>query len=143
MTIQLISNYRQFDPSTDPGQYIYMYKDLPESLGDLCDLIQKQLVHPWDGSPQPEGRKYEPRNNYRVKDILAQLDQMNRAGLVSERQLNERVIASCRENALLLTSILKYQGISSRVRAGWVKMVHKQLLGVQSAWPIFEQSVYK
>jgi hypothetical protein len=33
------------------------------------------------------------------------------------------VLACCRENALLLTSVLKYQGIPSRVRAGWVKYV--------------------
>jgi hypothetical protein len=121
MIIQSVANYREFDPSTNPGDYIYLYNDLPKALESLCDLVQYQLVHPWNGGPQPQGRHYEPRNNHRVQDMLGQLVQMNSAGLVIDRLLDERVIASCRENALLLTSILRYQGIPSRVRAGWVK----------------------
>lgn len=123
MAIRSTVDYKQFDTNTDPGDYIYLYDDLPASLNALCDLIQNQLVHPWTGGEQPPGRRYEPRNNYRVRDILSQLMQLNQAGLIPGRLLNERVIASCRENALLLTSILRYQGISSRVRAGWVKYV--------------------
>ncbi len=121
MIIQSIADYNKFDASTDPGEYVYLYKDLPASLDSLCDLVQNQLVHPWNGGPQPQSRKYEPRKNYRVANMLKQLVQMNPAGLVIDRLLDERVIASCRENALLLTSILRYQGTPSRVRAGWVK----------------------
>jgi hypothetical protein len=121
MPTQPIDDYKQYSTHMNPGKYAYLYKDLPRSLDSLCNLIQKQLVHPWNGNQQPAGRKYEPRNNYRVQDMLHQLVQMNQSGLVTNRQVNERVIASCRENALLLTSILNFQGISSRVRAGWVK----------------------
>jgi len=119
--IQSFSDYQAFDPSTDPGDFIYLYKDLPDSLDSLCNLVQNQLVHPWNGGPQPQGRRYEPRNNHRVANMLEQLVQMNPDGLVMDRLLDERVIASCRENALLLTSILRYQGIPTRVRASWVK----------------------
>lgn len=119
--IHSIDDYKQFNTHTNPGSHVNLYDDLPISLDLLCDLIQKQIVHPWNGSPQPIGRKYEPRSNYCVEDMLEKLIQLNQSGLVATRLLNERIIASCRENALLLTSILNFQGISSRVRAGWVK----------------------
>ncbi len=87
MIIQSIADYNKFDASTDPGEYVYLYKDLPASLDSLCDLVQNQLVHPWNGGPQPQSRKYEPRKNYRVANMLKQLVQMNPAGLVIDRLL--------------------------------------------------------
>lgn len=123
MSVQSVNDYRIQDPSTDPGKYKYMYADLPESLVDLGNIVQNQLVHPWNGGEQPEGRRYEPRNNSRVEDILGQLEALNDQGLSMDRKVNDRVLACCRENALLLTSILRYQGVPARVRAGWVKYI--------------------
>jgi hypothetical protein len=100
-----------------------LYKTLHTSLEALCNLIAKQLVHPWDSSPQPAGRTYEPRANQTVEKILDNLVQFNEGGLVMSRTLNERVIAGCRENALLLASILRYQGIPARTRAGWCQYI--------------------
>ena len=115
--------YRQFGENIAPGKYIELYESLPTSLDDLCDLVAKQLVHPWTGGPQPEGRTYEPQANQTVETILEHLMRFNNAGLVMNRTLNERVIAGCRENALLLTSILRYQGVPARGRAGWCHYV--------------------
>jgi hypothetical protein len=81
MSVQSVNDYRIQDPSTDPGKYKYMYADLPESLVDLGNIVQNQLVHPWNGGEQPEGRRYEPRNNSRVEDILGQLEALNDQGL--------------------------------------------------------------
>jgi hypothetical protein len=120
MNINSIDDYRQFDPHTDPGKYSYLYQDLPRSLDTLCTLVQNQLVHPWNGGQQPQGRHYQPRNNYHVQDILEQLLDLNQLGLFVDRPAQDRVLACCRENALLLSSILKFQGVPSRVRAGWV-----------------------
>ena len=119
----MYDGYRHFGTITSPGKYIDLFKTLPTSLDTLCDLISQQFVHPWDGSPQPEDRSYEPRGNHTVENILESLMNFNDAGLVMSRQLNERVIAGCRENALLLTSILRYQGVPARARAGWCRYV--------------------
>ena len=132
--IHSIDDYIQFNTHTDPGRYMKLYNGLPTSLDSLCDLIQVQIVHPWNGSPQPIGRKYEPRSNFRVEDMLEKLVQLNRSGLVANRVLNERIIASCRENALLLTSILNFQGIPSRVRAGWVKYLSSDKRKLTDHW---------
>lgn len=125
MKQSILDDYLCFCPNTNPGQYRYMYEALPTSLESLCNLIQSQLVHPWDGSEQPQGRRYDPRANYKIETILAKLHQFNEAGLVQERTVNERVIAGCRESALLLTSILRHQGVPARARAGWCKYVSR------------------
>ncbi len=123
MSRAIFDCYRQFDAYTHPGKHIDLFSTLPTDLDALCDLVATQLVHPWDGSPQPEGRSYEPRSNLMVENMLDSLLHFNSAGLVMNRTLNERVIAACRENALLLTAILRYQGVPARARAGWCRYV--------------------
>jgi len=44
----VLNNHRQFSRHTDPGKYAYLYNALPESLDDLCVLIKKQLIYPFD-----------------------------------------------------------------------------------------------
>jgi hypothetical protein len=122
----ICARYLEFCANTDPGKYIDLYKTLPRSLDALCDLVSQQFVHPWDGSRQPEGRIYQPRANQSVEKMLENLIHFNNAGLVAARTVNERVIAGCRENALLLTSILRYQGIPARARAGWCQYISGQ-----------------
>ena len=122
-TASISDRYLQFCANTSPGKHTDMFDKLPTSLENICDLIAKQLVHPWDGSPQPEGRTYEPRANQTIENILENLKKLNKAGLVASRALNERVIAACRENALLLTAILQYQNIPARARAGWCRYI--------------------
>ncbi|MEM7028440.1 MAG: transglutaminase-like domain-containing protein [Chloroflexota bacterium] len=110
-------------PKYGSGQYLHLYDKLPTSLDALCDLIQRQLIHPWSGKPQPKNRQYTPQKNITVATMLEQLIELNPAGLVMSRTLDQCVIGACRENALLLTSILRYQGVPARMRAGWAKYI--------------------
>ena len=32
--------YKQYSTFTDPGEYAYLYKNLPDSLTELCSLIK-------------------------------------------------------------------------------------------------------
>lgn len=52
-----------------------------------------------------------------------QLLELNGKGLFLQRPVQDRVLACCRESALLLASFLKHQGVPARVRAGWVKYI--------------------
>ena len=58
----VLNQHLEFSQYTDPGEYAFLYKDLPESLDDICDLIKKQLIHPYDahkfGDTIPEDRKW-------------------------------------------------------------------------------------
>jgi hypothetical protein len=51
--------YRKYSSFTDPGEYAYLYENLPDSLPELCSLIRSQFIHPSD--ELPEYRKQLPK----------------------------------------------------------------------------------
>lgn len=115
--------YKQYSTFTDPGEYAYLYKNLPDSLTELCSLIKSQIIHPYAELPQyseliPKERWNESVNYPTVKSILKGLITYDSRGLVKSRKPEDRLVLGCRENAILLSSILKYRGIPARVRAG-------------------------
>ncbi|MBN2613842.1 MAG: hypothetical protein JXB00_19955 [Bacteroidales bacterium] len=115
--------YRQYSSYTDPGKYAYLYKNLPDSLPELCKLIKSQFIHPYAELPKyreqiPKERWNEMMNYPSVISILEGLISYDSAGLVFDRKPQDRLILGCQQNAILLASILKYRGVPARVRAG-------------------------
>ncbi|WP_431809049.1 hypothetical protein [Brevibacillus agri] len=43
---ELLQFYTTFTPNTDPGEYGYLFYELPQGLSELCRLIKCQLIHP-------------------------------------------------------------------------------------------------
>jgi hypothetical protein len=119
----LLDFYRQYSSFTDPGEYEYVYENLPESLSELCRLIKTQTIHPNAELPNyrnliPEERWDEIYRYPTVKSILEGLLSYDSRGLVSDRKVKDRLVLGCRENAIILASILKYRGVPARVRCG-------------------------
>jgi sulfatase modifying factor 1 len=124
----LLDFYRQYSSFTDPGEYEYLYKNLPESLPELCSLIKSQFIHPYAELPIYRDQKLEERGDESVKyptvkSILEGLLSYDNSGLVNNRKPEDRLILGCRHNAILLASILKYRGIPARVRTGHVTYI--------------------
>jgi sulfatase modifying factor 1 len=121
--VDLLNFYRQYSSFTDPGEYKYLYKNLPNSLPELCHLIKSQFIHPFAELPQyrdqiPEERGDESVKYPTVKSILEGLLAYDSRGLVNDRKPKDRLILGCRHSAILLASILKHRGIPARLRAG-------------------------
>lgn len=119
----LLDFYRQYSAFTDPGEYEYVYKNLPESLSELCRLIKSQTIHPNAELPNyrrliPEERWDEIYKYRTVKSILQGLLSYDSRGLVNDRKIKDRLVLGCRENSIILASILKYRGVPARVRCG-------------------------
>lgn len=115
--------YKQYSSFTDPGEYAYLYKNLPDSLPELCQLIKSQFIHPYAELPKyseqiPKERWDESVKYPTVKLILKGLLSYDSRGLVKDRKPEDRLVLGCHEYAILLASILKYHGIPARVRAG-------------------------
>jgi len=115
--------YRQYSPFTDPGEYKYLYKNLPDSLPELCNLIRSQFIHPYAELPRyreliPKERWNESIKYPTVNSVLKGLLSYDSRGLVKDRKPEDRLILICRQNAILLASILKYRGIPARIRGG-------------------------
>ena len=115
--------YRQYSSFTDPGEYAYLYKNLPDSLPELCSLIKSQFIHPYAELPQysnliPKERWNESVKYPTVKSILKGLLSYDSRGLVKDRKPEDRLVLGCREYAILLASVLKHRCIPARVRSG-------------------------
>ncbi|MDX2442196.1 MAG: hypothetical protein QNK30_00220 [Bacteroidales bacterium] len=119
----LLDFYRQYSSFTDPGEYEYLYENLPDSLPELCSLIKSQFIHPYAELPKyreqiPKERWNELFNFPSVNSILEGLQSYDSSGLVNDRLPEDRLVLGCQHNAILLASILKYRGIPARVRSG-------------------------
>jgi formylglycine-generating enzyme required for sulfatase activity len=120
--------YKQYSSFTDPGEYSYLYKSLPDSLEELCQLIKAQILHPSDDLPKyrdqiPEERSDEDAKYPTVKSILKGLLSYDSRGLVRDRKPKDRLLLPCRSNSILLASILKHRGIPTRVRYGFAPYI--------------------
>ena len=119
----LLEFYRQYSSFTDPGEYAYLFANLPDSLPELCSLIKSQIIHPYDDLPKyheliPQERWNEAFSYPSVKSILEGLVSYNSSGFVNDRKPEDRLVLGCNQNAILLASILKFRGIPARVRTG-------------------------
>ena len=119
----LLDFYRQYSSFTDPGEYEYLYENLPDSLPELCSLIRSQFIHPYAELPKyreqiPKERWIELFNFPSVYSILEGLQSYDSSGIVNNRLPEDRLVLGCQHNAILLASILKYRGIPARVRSG-------------------------
>lgn len=122
---ELLDFYRQYSSFTDPGEYAYLYENLPDSLPELCKLIRSQYIHPYGELNKyreliPEERWNETFKYPTVQSILEGLVSYDSYGLTKKRKPEDRLVLGCRQNAILLASILKHRGIPARVRCGHV-----------------------
>lgn len=119
----LLDFYRQYSTFTDPGEYAYLYKNLPDSLPDLCRIIKSQYINPYElrmyEGQIPMERVNEIMKYPTVQSALEGLLSYDSSGLVQDRKPEDRLVLICRDNAILLASILKYRGIPARVRYGF------------------------
>ncbi len=116
--------YKQYSSFTDPGEYGYLYKNLPDPLPELCRLIRSQYInYGWELDNYreliPKERWNESLKYQTVKTALEGLLSYDSRGLIKDRKPENRLMLICRDNALLLASILKYRGIPARVRYGF------------------------
>ncbi|MBN1116010.1 MAG: SUMF1/EgtB/PvdO family nonheme iron enzyme [Bacteroidales bacterium] len=125
---ELLNFYCQYSTYTDPGDYEYLYENLPDSLPELCQLIKNQIIHPWSDLSKfreqiPLDRNNEDLMYPTVKSILEGLLAYDSLGIYPERKPKNRLLLTCRYNAVLLASILKYRGIPARVRYGFAPYI--------------------
>ena len=128
---ETLNKYRKQTHFTDPGEYAYLFKDLPESKEEICNLIKKQLIHPMEAGKMrdilPEGRGPEDGNFPIVSDMLRELIRRNQGGLTMDRKPEDRLIVACYHHALLLASILRSQGKSVRLRGGFARYFEDEM----------------
>ena len=118
----ILSFYGQHSPITDPGEHIGLYDNLPADLAVLCEIVQTNLLHIfWAeryGVELFDERKTEPGIRH-VARKLARLQEIKPVPLSQERSLQEKLVGNCRDFTVVLTSLLRHQGVPARARCGF------------------------
>lgn len=114
--------YKTHSIITDPKRFGYLYEPLPETLPELCQVVQGLLLHVMHtdryGVALSEQGKKEVRLR-EIEDILQRAIELSNRPLIQPRDPNNRVVSHCRDYAVLLCSFLRHKGVPARVRAGF------------------------
>jgi hypothetical protein len=117
----LLAYYAHPGMMTDPRDLAFMFAELPTELGELCAIVQQNLLHVfWAeryGRTLSEADK-EPLNLRSLYQKLLRMREVNVLPLSEPRPLAERQVGNCRDFTLLLVAMLRYQGIPARARCG-------------------------
>lgn len=138
-TKKILDFYKQTSLYTDLGLYREFAKNLPDDIKELCELQRNQIIHPFDLN-DVEMRKdsksfygdmtkidktslcYENDLFPTAQAMIAELLRRN-TNYIKDRPIQDKIHVCCREQAILLASILKNKGFSARVRSGFAKYV--------------------
>jgi hypothetical protein len=107
---------------TDPCEYQGLYNILPGDISSLCTIIQGLLVHlywaPAYGLSLSDERKSEVKIRKTTRQLARILDLAD-LPLATGRPVEKRMVGTCRDYAVLLTSFLRNKGIPARMRTGF------------------------
>ncbi len=117
-----LSYYAAHSPITDPKAYAHLFKNLPSQVQDLCRVVQGVLFHYGEGGMY--GVEVHPERTARdeardVPTMLAKLLAYDDRPLTEARPPEARLVGCCRDFAMLLCSLLRHQGVPTRVRYGF------------------------
>jgi len=122
MSIPANRYYARQGRMSDPGIYAPMLETLPASIGDLVCLVQGLTLHVFWA--ERCGLKLPPERlgELQLRSIerrLARTVELDFRPLVEARPVDRKLIGNCRDYALLLTCLLRQQGIPARARCGF------------------------
>ncbi len=140
ITKKVLEFYRKTSPFTDLGLYSDFAKNLPNDIEDLCLLQINKIIHPFDLSNEVMRNdsnslygnmtkvskttlRYENDIFPTAQAILAELLRRDKNYSIN-RKIEDKVHVCCREQAILLASILKSKNIPARTRSGFAKYVN-------------------
>ncbi len=107
---------------TDPGEYAYLYADLPHDIDGLCRVVQGLIIHYRGGEmfnhTIPDERKVEIDTRY-IPKMLARIQELDQRPLAEERPPERRFVGCCRDFATLFCSMARYRDIPTRTRIGF------------------------
>ena len=119
---EILTYYSSPGLMTDPGEYTYLFDDLPTNIGELCQLVQNNLLHVFWAERYGRELFEEEKHTVSVRPVyekLAIIQQSDPRSLTVARALDKRQIGNCRDYTVLLTAILRYQNVPSRARCGF------------------------
>lgn len=138
MKEEILNFYLQTSMFTNYGAYKEYYRSLPNDMEELTALLLEQTIHRTElirssikmnetGFCADGVARFYPWWGYRSHDdilltapaIMAELNRLDSRGVFHGREIDKKVVITCRYVAIWLASILKAKGIPTRVRSGF------------------------
>jgi hypothetical protein len=121
-TPEVLKYYASPGPFTDPGQYSHLFDDLPADIGELFQIVQNNLLHIFWSERYGRILSEDEKETVGVRPVMEKLALMQANDprlLTATRGLEQRQIGNCRDFTVMLTAILRHQGIPARARCGF------------------------
>jgi len=121
-TSPILDFYVQQSQITDPGEYAYLFEDLPHSIQSLVKIVQGLVVSlPWEEAYSLDTPRERHREIYlrTIPEMLKRILELDPSSLVVKRLPEKRKVSLCRDFAVLLVSMLRHQSVPARVRVGF------------------------
>ena len=136
MNKKILRHYLMTSVYTYAGNYENYFKNLPDDISELCKLVCSQVIHRVtlkEGNTNANlSLLYGDMTKfpwYRIRcedDILqtaaamtAELFRLDNNGFIPERQVENKIVVTCRYVSVLMSAILKAKGIPCRSRSGF------------------------
>jgi hypothetical protein len=107
---------------TDPGRYASLLDGLPADVEGLAAVGHGLLIHEFMtggyGVTAPEG-EHPTVHLRRVEQLLGEIVKLDDSPLTQPRPPERRVLGNCRHFTVLMTTMLRTQGIPARARCGF------------------------
>jgi hypothetical protein len=117
-----LTYYARQGVMTDPGPEADLFDDLPQGVEPLVEVVHGLLLHVfWTeayGATPSEERRQEAAIRS-VSDMLGRVLELDRRPLTEARDVDNRLVTNCRGYSVLLTAMLRQQGIPARARCGF------------------------
>ncbi len=109
-------------PFTDIRAHTARLRDLPETLPDLCRVVQGLVVHSFHAELYGLDPKALREEELQTRTASAMLDRMvalDPRPLAEPRPPERRFVGNCRHFTVLLTAFLRARGVPARARCGF------------------------
>jgi hypothetical protein len=146
MDKRILDHYREYSLFTYPGLYEDYLQSLPDDVKERGELLRKNFIHRTtlqagnvgtnadlkygDMTKMPWWRQAEDDNLATTAAMLAEFFRRGPQGLTSERNVENKLVLTCRYVAILMAATLKAKGIPARVRSGFASYFE----GTKDAW---------
>lgn len=117
----ILEYYGSQSDITNPRDQVDFLDGLPRNVQDLCEIVRGIFLHV--ERAMQKGVKENKTNSgtyVRYVDVmLAQIRSMSDAPILHKRPEDKRLIGNCRDDSVLLCTLLRHLNIPARVRYGF------------------------
>jgi hypothetical protein len=107
---------------SNPGSYTYLFENLSSKIEDLVRIVQGLTIHVFWAERYGLKLPTERSNEVQLRSMqkrLAKTLELDDQQLTKPRSLDKKLVGNCRDFSLLLTALMRYQGIPARARCGF------------------------